>query len=172
VLEVGENTYTHKFGGDRVVQSDVLHVSEKNPHATIIADLANADHIQSDTFDCIILTQTLQLIYDVRAAVSTLHRILKPGGILLATIPGISQIDHHEWGNSWYWAFTSLSAERLFAEVFPPANLSIETRGNVLAATAFLHGIALEELRVEELDHHDPDYQVIIAVRAAKEAKP
>lgn len=172
VLEVGENTYTQKFGGDRVVQSDVLHVSEKNPQATIIADLANADHIPSDTFDCIILTQTLQLIYDVRAAVSTLHRILKPGGILLATIPGISQIDHHEWGNSWYWAFTSLSAERLFAEVFPSANLSVETRGNVLAATAFLHGLALEELRAEELDHHDPDYQVIIGVRAAKEAKP
>jgi hypothetical protein len=104
----------------------------------------------------------------VRAALSTLRRILKPGGVLLATFPGITQIDHFDWGGSWYWAFTALSARRLFGEVFP-ANLEIETHGNVLAATAFLQGIALEELRKDELDHNDPDYQIIITVKAIKE---
>jgi SAM-dependent methyltransferase len=167
-LEAGDDTYTRKFGGDRVTQRDVLHVSEGNPQATIIADLACADHIPSGAFDCIILTQTLHLIYDVRAALSTLRRILKPGGVLLATFPGITQIDHFDWGGSWYWAFTALSARRLFGEVFP-ANLEIETHGNVLAATAFLQGIALEELRKDELDHNDPDYQIIITVKAIKE---
>jgi hypothetical protein len=113
----------------------------------------------------------LHLIYDVRLALSTLHRILRPGGVLLTTFPGISQIDHYDWGESWYWAFTSLSARRLFEEVFPAKTLGIETHGNVLAATAFLQGIAVEELRKEELDHDDPDYQVTIAVRAIKEAE-
>src|SRR6185369_10438072 len=150
-----------RFGGDRVTQADVLHVSEDNPQATIIADLASADHIPSGTFDCIILTQTLHLIYDVRAALATLHRILKPGGVLLATVPGITQIDHFDWGGSWYWAFTALSAQRLLSEVFPATNIEVETHGNVLAATAFLQGIALEELRKSELDYNDPDYQVI-----------
>ena len=168
-LEVGDDTYTRSFGGDRVTQQDVLHVSEDNPRATIIADLASADHVPSDAFDCIILTQTLNLIYDVRAALATLHRILKPGGVLLATFPGITQVDHSDWGGSWYWAFTALSAQRLFGEVFAPANLKVETHGNVLAATAFLHGVALEELRADELDYNDPDYQVIITVRATKE---
>jgi len=171
VLEIGDDTYTRRFGRDRVSRSDVLHVSGEHPRATIVADLSNADHIPSDTFDCIVLTQTLHLIYDVRAALSTLHRILRPGGVLLATFPGISQIDHHEWGASWYWTFTSLSARRLFEEVFPAKSLSVETHGNVLAATAFLHGIALEELREDELNHDDPDYQVTIAVRATKEVE-
>ena len=169
-LEVGDDSYTRRFGGDRVAQRDVLHVSDENPHATIIADLASADHVPSDAFDCIILTQTLHLIYDVRAALATLRRILKPGGVLLATFPGITQIDHFDWGGSWYWAFTALSAQRLFGEVFAPGSFKVETHGNVFAATAFLHGVALEELRKDELDYNDPDYQVIIAVRATKEA--
>lgn len=169
VLEVGDDTYTRRFGGGRVTRSDVLHVSGENSRATIVADLTNADHIPSDTFDCIVLTQTLHLIYDVRAALRTLKRILRPGGVLLATFPGISQIDQGEWGPSWYWSFTALSARRFFEEVFPSTSLSVEAHGNVLAATAFLHGIAVEELQSNELDHNDPSYQVTIAVRATKE---
>lgn len=168
VLEVGDDAYTRRFGGNRVTQRDVLHVSSQNPKATIVADLAAADHIPSDTFDCVVLTQTLHLIYDVRAALSTVCRILKPGGVLLATVPGISQIDHYDWGESWYWSFTNRSATRLLEEVFSANNVEVETHGNVLAATAFLHGIALEELRNDELDYEDPDYQVTIAVRAVK----
>jgi len=40
-----------------------------------------------------VFTQTLHLIYDVRSAIRTLHRVLKPGGVLLATFPGISQTE-------------------------------------------------------------------------------
>jgi glycosyltransferase involved in cell wall biosynthesis len=171
VLEVGDDSYTRKYGRDRVSRTDVVHVSEGNPKATIVADLAHADHIPSDCFDCIILTQTLHLIHDAHSALSTLTRVLKPNGVLLATFPGISQIDHYDWGKSWHWGFTSLSARKLFSDFFPEANLHVETHGNVLAAIAFLHGIAWEELRADELDYNDPDYQVTIAVRAKKSAE-
>ncbi|PIG94116.1 glycosyltransferase [Gloeocapsopsis sp. IPPAS B-1203] len=167
VLEIGDNSYTRKFGGDRVTKSDVLHVAETNTDATIFGDLTCADHIPSNTFNCCILTQTLHLIYDVPAALKTLYRILKPGGVALVTFPGISQISNDEWGDSWYWSFTSLSAQRLFEEVFPTA-VNVETYGNVLAATAFLQGLATEELHREELDYRDRNYQVIITVRALK----
>lgn len=168
VLEVGDDTYTRRFGKEKVTASDVLHVSEGNPRATLVGDLAIADHLPSDAFDCIILTQTLHLIYDVRAAIRTLHRILKPGGVLLATFPGISQIDRHDWKNCWYWSFTTFSAERLFSELFHPSDLQIETYGNVLAATAFLYGLADVELEQDELDALDPHYQVVITARAVK----
>lgn len=169
ILEIADDTYTRRFRGDRVIQGDVLHVAEGNPEATIVADLTCADHIPSDTFDCIILTQTLQFIYDVPAAVRTLNRILKPGGVLLATFPGISQISRYDmdrWGE--YWRSTTLSARMLFEDVFPAANVAVEAHGNVLAAIAFLQGLAAEELRQEELDHRDPDYEVLITVRAVK----
>jgi SAM-dependent methyltransferase len=169
VLEIGDDAYTRRFGGERVTRSDVLHVAKGNPKATIVADLTCADHIPTDTFDCIIFTQTLLCIYDVRTALWHLHRILKPGGVMLATFPGISQISRYDmdrWGD--YWRFTDASARRLFGDVFGPENVTIETYGNVLVACAFLHGLAAHELKQKELDYHDPDYQVIITVRAVK----
>ena len=170
VLEVADRRYTLRYGGDRVLQSDVLHVRQGNPEATIIADLASADHIPTEIFDCIILTQTLQYIWDTRSAVRTLKRLLKPGGVVLATVPGIAQVtryDMEQWGE--YWRFTTLSAQRLFQEQFAAESLLVKSYGNVLTTIARLHGILASELRPEELDHYDRDYDVIIAIRAAKE---
>lgn len=169
-LEIGNDYYTHRFGGDRVARRDVLNIRDDAPGTTIVADLAGAPHIPSDTFDCIIFTQTLQLIYDVRAALRTLHRILKPGGVLLATFPGISQTYDRDWSTSWFWSFTPQSAARLFEEAFAGGAFEIHTHGNVLAAAAFLYGLAVEELRRDELDVNDPGYVVSITVRATKGA--
>jgi len=168
VLEVGDPNYTRQFGGDRVTKSDVLHVSERNPLATFVGDLTCAGHIPSKTFDCVIVTQTLHLIYDVRAALGTLYRILKPNGILLVTVPGISQISYDQWGKSWYWSFTSLSIRQLLEEFLPAKYVEVESCGNVLAATAFLQGIATSELERTELDFRDPHYEVLITARASK----
>ncbi|MBI3797386.1 MAG: hypothetical protein HY268_10540 [Deltaproteobacteria bacterium] len=38
VLEIENNAYTGKFGGDRVTKSDVLHVVAGNPQATILTE--------------------------------------------------------------------------------------------------------------------------------------
>lgn len=171
VLEVGDDAYTRRFGGGRVEVADVLHVHEANPKATIVDDLSTGQRIPSGAFDCVVLTQTLHLIYDVGAAARTLHRVLKPGGVLLATVPGISQVDRGEWGDTWYWAFTPASARRLFRDAFPDGDVQVEAHGNVLAATAFLYGLAAEELRRGELDHHDPQYPLVVTVRARKAAE-
>lgn len=168
VLEVGDDSYTRQFGGDRVRRSDVLHVPPGHANATIVADLSDAPAIPSNAFDCIILTQTLQLIYDVRGAVATIHRILKPGGVLLATFPGISQTDDANWESSWYWSFTVPSARRLFGDVFGAENVQVDTHGNVLTAMCFLHGVVAEELRADELMHTDPAFPFLITLRAEK----
>ncbi|MBD2526708.1 glycosyltransferase [Nostoc sp. FACHB-133] len=168
VLEIGDASYTRRFGGDRVTQSDVLHVIEGNPEATIIGDLTNADHIPSDAFDCVVLTQTLHLLYNMQAALTNLYRILKPGGVLLVTVPGISQVVKCKWGDDWCWALTAQSARLLFEEKFPKTNVQVETHGNVLAAIAFLQGLAVKDLRQKELDYQDDEYQVLITVRAVK----
>lgn len=168
VLEIGDNTYTRTFGGDRVTQSDVLHATEGNPQATFVGDLTRAEHIPSNAFDCVILTQTLQYIYDLRTAIATIYRILKPGGVVLVTVPGISQFGQDPWSQYWCWNFTTRSAQQLFAEAFSAANVIVGDHGNVLAATAFLYGLATQELRQQELDAHDPQYEVLITVRAVK----
>jgi SAM-dependent methyltransferase len=174
VLEMADAAYTGRFGGDRVTRSDVLHYIAGNPEATMVGDLTRADHIPSDGFDCIILTQTLQMIFDVRAALHHLHRILKPGGVLLVTSHGISRIARREGIDPWgeYWHFTAQSTRHLFGALFPADHLQIVTYGNVLSAAASLYGLAAADLTAQELDHCDPNFEVIIAVRAQKPDSP
>ena len=168
VLEIGDDYYTHRFGGSRVTRSEVLNVRPGSAKTTLVGDLAEGNFFRSEVFDCIVLVQTLQLIYDLHAAIATMHRILKPGGVILATTSGISHINDPEWADTWYWNLTSRSASRLFEEWFAPAAVTCEAHGNVLAAIGFLHGISANELRRDELDYHDPEYQVTVAVRAVK----
>lgn len=170
VLEMGDPAYTNKFGGDRVTQSDVLHYVEGNPQATIVGDLTKGDNIPDDSFDCIIITQTLQMIYDIHGTIATLHRILKPGGVVLATSHGITPVARREGVDDWgeYWHFTAQSSQHLFQESFPAAHVTIETYGNVLSTIASLHGLAAGDLEPDEIDYCDPKYELLVMVRAQK----
>lgn len=173
VLEIGDATYTQRFGGDRVTRSDVLHATGEGEGATIVADLTHAPEIADAAFDCIIITQTLQFTFHMQDMVAELRRILAPGGTVLCTVPGISQISRYDmerWGD--YWRLTTRSARELFEVAFGPADVEVRAYGNVLAATAFLHGLATSELTPAELDACDDDYQVIVAVAARKQETP
>jgi len=168
VLEIGDRTYTRRFGADRVIRSDVLDVKD-NPQATFHGQLPDVPQLPSESFDCVLLPQTLHQIYETGATLRTLHRVLRPGGVLLATFPGITRLDQRGGpGDRWYWSFTSLSARQLFTEVFPAGQVQIEAFGNVLAAVAALHGLAAEELLPEERDHRDPNYELAVAARAVR----
>lgn len=170
VLEIGDDAYTRAFGGAAVTRSDVLNVDDGEPGTTIVANLDGAaEELPAEQFDCIVFTQTLHLLYEAKRAVGILRRSLKPRGVLLATAPGISPIGRsHQWGDRWYWSFTAVSAARLFGEVFGPASVRVESMGNVLAAAAFLYGLSDAELSKEELEHADPLFPVVIAIRAVK----
>ncbi|HEU5148696.1 MAG TPA: glycosyltransferase [Chryseosolibacter sp.] len=168
VLEIGDNAYTMKFGGNRVLQSDILHVDHSNTRATYIGDITHVPQIPTAEFDCIIFTQTLHLIYDFKSALKTCYRILKPGGCLLLTVPGISHIDKGEWRDYWLWSFTDTAIRKLMAETFNGSKVDVRTYGNVYVAAAFLYGVGLAEFRKEYLFHHDNSYQVIISAAAVK----
>ena len=169
-VEIGDTRYLDAFGDpDQLDTVDVLDVSDDNPRATVIADLAEAPDVESESYDCVVCAQTLLLIYDVRAAIATLHRILRPGGSLLLTVPGISQICRPEMNQGGdYWRFTTLSLRRSLEEVFGPGDVVVQAYGNVLTASCFLYGIAAEDLDPSELDHRDPDYELLIAAQASK----
>jgi len=166
VLEVKDPGYTRAFGHD-VTEEAVLDVDRTNERATIYADLTDADAIAEGTFDCIILTQTLQLIYDVPAALRHCRRILKPGGTLLVTVPVVSRVIAEPGRFLDYWRFTEHSCRRLFLEHFGD-DIEVTSHGNVLSCVAFLMGMAREELRRHELDHQDADFSLLVTIRARK----
>jgi SAM-dependent methyltransferase len=170
VLEVGERAYTERFGGARVTASDVLHPVAGTPGATVVGDLTRRDTLPDGVYDCFLCTQTLNFVYDPAEALRGARRLLKPGGVLLLTAGGISQVsrfDADRWGM--YWGFTTQSLERLLEAVFPGAH-RVESHGNALAATAFLNGVAIEDLpRPELLDATDLDFPVILTAVATRE---
>jgi SAM-dependent methyltransferase len=173
VLEFMGDSYTMRFGGEQVRKSDVLEVVAGNPKATIIADLTNPDQLEPELFDCIICTQVLQMIFDVRSAVAQLHRVLRPGGVLLVTGSGISKVGRHLGVDPWgeYWRFTAQSLAMLLGERFASDSVTVESYGNVRAAAAFLYGIAAQELPPNALTRQDANYELLVAGRAIKKAR-
>ena len=160
--------YTERFGVG-VESSDVLDIDSANPLVTIVADLAAADEVPSDAFDCFVLTQTLQYIYDLHSALGHVHRVLRPGGTVLCTVPTISRIAKGTL-DSEYWRLTALGTERLFKDAFAGGTVDARAHGNVLTAVAFLVGMAAEELSPRELDLADPFFPLLVTVKATKAA--
>ena len=175
VLEIGGREYADRFAlpEQRGTRIDVLHENAANPDATIVGDLTDPSTLPAETFDCIICTQTLPVIWNVQAALTSMHAALRPGGVLLVTVPGITRAltpDRDHWGD--WWRFTSSSLRRLAADAFPGGDIEIVSYGNLLTATLFLQGFAAHEVAPRELDLHDPDFEVIVALRARRAESP
>ncbi|MBF0490302.1 MAG: methyltransferase domain-containing protein [Candidatus Omnitrophica bacterium] len=167
-LEIKDDNYLVKYGGNKVLQKDILDVDPNNSKATIIADLSNADQIPSNTYDCFVLTQTLQLIFDLNAAIEHIYRILKPGGVLLLTLPGISHFPNKTDSPIRYWSFTESSVRKILEKRFLKERINTEIYGNVKVTASFLYGVGLKEISQNDLDYRDPNYQLIISAKAVK----
>jgi hypothetical protein len=159
VLEIGDDRYTRAYGGDDVRSSAVVSAPE--------GDLVTGRGLpEGAAYDCVILYDTLQHIYDIAEAVATTHRLLRAGGNLLATFNGISQVsrdDYDAWGD--FWRPTDLAVRRLLGAF---DDVEVRTYGNVLAACGLLYGLSAEEIGTRRLEQHDPDYQVCITARAQR----
>ncbi|MEZ4335595.1 MAG: methyltransferase domain-containing protein [Sandaracinaceae bacterium] len=170
VLEVKDRAYTERFGGARVTTSDVVDVIE-NPQANIRADIRDLAPIADDTYDCLIVTQVLQYVDDLDAAIASMKRVLKPGGSMLVTVPTMGKLDGQDddvVGH--YWRLSRDSARWLFSKHFAAEDLEIEAWGNVLLGLGFWIGLAEEELPRRAFERFDPSYACGVMVRATKPA--
>ncbi len=166
VLEIKNARYTKSLGYD-ITHSDILDIDRSNSDATIFADLATADQVPSEKYDCFILTETLQFVFDLESAIAHAHRILKPNGILLVSVPCVQPRDD-ELAAFDHWRFTILGCEKLFAKAFGSENVSVEGYGNYAASVGMLSGLAVEELPSEALTLHDGKYTTGVFVRAKR----
>ena len=166
ILEVGSDTYSRKFFHDSAnrIRYDILR-HEKG------MDLTDTATLLPERYDVFICTQVFNFIYDVRAAIRGAYYLLKPGGVLLATVQGcvgqVSRTDMKLYGD--YWRFTDLGIGKLIGDVFGDAQVKVYPYGNVLAATAFVQGLALEDLAdASLLDPVESEYAINIGVIATK----
>lgn len=168
-LEIAEDTYTRKFGEERVTEAMMLHV-EGWGNNVVKGNLETGEGVTEDTFDTMIITQTLMFIYDVESAVRHIFSGLVKGGSALITVSGISQIaryDDDNWGM--FHSFYMSGLKRIFYPVFGEENVEIVHYGNVKTAMAFLYGAAREELSRADFDACDADYPVIYGIHARKQ---
>jgi hypothetical protein len=57
---------------------------------------------------------------------------------------------------------------RLLTQTFAPESVSVRAYGNVLSTVAFFHGLATEELQQDELNHADPQFELLVAAHAVR----
>lgn len=165
VGEIADDTYASRFGDGRAERIDIIDIDPTNARATVIADLGAEGALADESFDCLIVTQTLQYLIDPAAALRTCARALRPGGALLLSAPALTAHDRLEPDDIDRWRFWPAGLRHLIVEAFPHADVRLHGYGNLTAAIAFLHGISAEELRQDELSHVDLRYPVVIMAR-------
>lgn len=169
VLEIGDHAYTKKYG-QHVDSSDVLDIQSRSG-VTMVGDLETGENLQYARFDCFILTQVIHLLYDMKSSVDHAVNLLKPGGVLLVTVPGLSQsCKTKEYGD--FWRFTSMSFKRLFEETDDVDEVTVHSYGNLAIAQAFLEGRAVHEVNPGAFSFHDPHYEVLIGAVVRKAVNP
>ena len=161
VLKIGRDRYNSVLAGRDITATSLGFTDD----AELIHRLAD---VEDNTYDTLLLIQVLQLVYDLHAVVRHVHRILAPGGILLATVPGTCYAAGGVNEIKPYWGFTNLSLQKLIESVFPERGINIETFGNVLVAMVHLHRLGFGELTQKDLNHRDKHYPLLLTLKAHK----
>jgi SAM-dependent methyltransferase len=88
------------------------------------ADVQDLSAYSSATYDLVVLDQVLEHIRDPWRAVSEIHRILRPGGVSIATTPFLIHIHRHPDD---FWRFTDSGLRQLFSAF---GTVSVDGWGN------------------------------------------
>jgi len=159
-VEIYEPTYLERFG--RCDRIDVLDLDLANPRATIHGDF---DALPPAAFDCFVCTQTLSAVGDPLRRLREAHAALKPGGVLLATVPNITPDVPGEAFPD-HLRYTAHGLRSLAAQVFPEPE--VRAHGNVRTAAAFLYGMAEHELDPADFARDDPAFELVVTLRAVR----
>ncbi len=163
VLEIEDNTYTVRFGKDRVVRSIVMDVNAQNSNISFNGNLETGEGIRDEIADCFILTQTLMYIFDLKNAAHNINRILKAGGTALVTCSGISQNSIRCMDNyGCYFNFNKDVFVKMFQEETALQVIETGSYGNVKTVSAHLNGLCCEDLEVNDFMPNDKYYPLIV----------
>lgn len=156
--EIKTDDYLRRFGRDQVRNTTVIDIDPRNLQARLRADLSHPHSLPTETFDCIVLTQTLQLLADPTVALTNCHQALRSGGALLVTVPCLGRISPSSRSQD-QWRFTPAGLWQLFSAWDGP--VTVTGHGNLRVCLAALLGEATEDLAPAELAHHDPDFPLV-----------
>ena len=148
--------------------ADVLHVDPDAPGDTSSAISPIAATLPDEAFDCIVLTQTLHLVYDFEAALRNVRQALVAGRRAAPHGARDQQRRRRRVGRTLALLVHSPQRGPCAPRCFDGFDVDTTSYGNVLAAVAFLHGLGQDELTRAELDDLHVEYALVHGVRAVK----
>lgn len=160
-LEFGENRYRFFFS-----RSDLYEVISiySGPGVDYVCDIHAPTSLPIGVYDAVICTQVFEHLREPLLAAAMIHRLLKPGGVLLLTAPFINNI-HGDPSD--YYRYTP-EGLRYVLERTGFTIEELEFGGNSLVSTGSLLGMVQEDFTRAELMAKDPAYPYNILIRARK----
>jgi SAM-dependent methyltransferase len=165
VLEVRDDRYCARHP-ERILRTSVVDIAATNPRADLIADLTLPGSLPEASYDCVILTQTLQYLGAPAAALRNCHQALRPGGSLLISCPAVGRLCVSRPGDD-LWRFTPPGLDRLL-RVNWAGPFTVTGYGNLRTCLATLVGEAAEELGPAETWAHDPRFPLVACAVATR----
>jgi hypothetical protein len=161
ILEFREARYGAHLGYEPA-NVDVVDIVPENDTATIIADLGDERSLPANTFECILLVDGLRFVRNLETAILNARQSLTRDGLLLLCLPVLEPVRNDALGPD-RWRVLPPMLGDILEQTCPAADVTVETYGNLLTATATLAGLAAEELSSEELEFRDDRYPVLVA---------
>jgi hypothetical protein len=143
----------------QAITDDLLEIGSPGSPLSCIAEVASESR-------CSVLCVLQLQSFDLARTISHFHRILKPSGVLLAVVPGVVMKSNPGCEED-YWRFTARLAQRLFTPCFGD-DVEVATCGNAITALAALHRLPASSLDSHEFRLADPQYQLLVTVRATR----
>jgi SAM-dependent methyltransferase len=164
VLEIQVASYAERFGHDLKCVHTLDISSEFSP--TYHCDLANADSvIGAASYDCFLLPNTLQHLERLDDALGQALRVVKPGGVILASAANLVRLNSDADD---FWRLSAAGWRRTLERIWRDCIVEVRSHGNCLAAVAALYGLAVEELAPEELTFDDGRFPVLTTIKCMK----
>jgi SAM-dependent methyltransferase len=95
-------------------------IEARTDNVNYLGDIQDMRSVPSDTFDTAICLEVLEHVPDPFRAAAEIRRVLKPGGVLIASTPHLSRL--HEEPHD-YYRYTHYGLRHLFTQ----AGLTVET---------------------------------------------
>ena len=164
VLASPDAVYARRYGGSRLERCDVIDADSTSAEAAIIAGLHHVPEIASGSYDCALLPHVLHLVEEPAAVLAEFRRMLKPGGVLLVTVPCAARLEPDNADGD-RWRFSAQGLTSLLETAFAGGDLRVHGEGNGDALVASLTGLAAEEVGTDRLERDDPAMPLLATAR-------
>ncbi len=133
-IGAGHGDFADIFAGLKYFSLDIV----PYPEVDLVADLGQDNPFKDGVFDALVLMNVLEHVYESRNLLQSLHRVLKPGGNVIFTVPFLLKVHQAPFD---FYRYTPHAIEKMASEAgfqveslqgyYDPQYLLNESLGNV-----------------------------------------